>query len=560
MTTFQDEFDGSNLLADDWTVDPDRPHVSVDGGVLTLTTVQRDDGGWESGQLWTDHTQRYGFWEARYTIGEDSGLNNAFWLNTPHDLINEGGHVVGRQTVDRMEVDIQETHFPNELTMNLHDWAPTHVGKGASQLNVSGDLSTTFHNYGFEWRADNSMRWYFDGNLVKTHSTSTVNSIRNMIPMETLFSTLVLPGFAGSIGPNLDDTTMDVDWVRIYQKPGFTGVRDGSWGDPANWGPDGLPGVNDAAIFNQPTASTVVHLGGQDRTLREVYFHGPETPPITLVAGKQLHLGAISSTSGVGGVTINTDVASSQTFDVDIVADADLVFGNYSRTSGVELQLNGQLTATESGTRLFFGNFEEQPITVSGQIGSEFAGLVKFQTGTLALAAANSYSGLTEVRNGTLRVLADSALGVVGGSNYTSVGNGATLALGNGVDYSTQECIRIEGSGAVGATGALEVDDATSSTIAGPLWLDGNATVGSGGLGGTLSIEGSVNEAGGSARSLAISGNGVVRLLGSVTHTGFTVISSGTLAVVGGSDLSSSPLVQVQGLGTLDASGRTGGS
>lgn len=224
LPTFFDEFNGSTLDLNEWTLDPSRPNASVGGGNLTLTTESLGAGNWETGSVWSAHTQRYGYWEARYTIGEDSGLNNAFWLNTRHGLIKEEGNVSGGQTVDRMDVDIQETQYPNELTMSLHDCAPKHIAKGSAHTPVASDLSTIFHTYGFEWLPDTSMKWYFDGVLVKTHSTSTVNSIRNMIPLETLFSTFVT-GFAGSPGPNLDGTTMDIDWVprllkaRIHRLP-----------------------------------------------------------------------------------------------------------------------------------------------------------------------------------------------------------------------------------------------------------------------------------------------------------------------------------------------------
>lgn len=553
LPTFSDEFNGTGVDFSEWTVDPARPNVSVAEGLLTLTTEELGGGEWVSGQMWTAHTQRYGYWEARYTIGEDSGLNNAFWLNTPQDLINEGGNVSGRQTIDRMEVDIQETHYPDELTMNLHDWAPTHIGKGSTKINVGGNLSSTFHTYGFEWRADNSMRWYFDGNLVKTTATSTVNSIRNMIPVETLFSTLVLPGFAGPIGPNLDGTTMDVDWVRVYQKPGFTGAINGNWGSATNWGPDGVPDVDDAAIFNGPSPNTTIALA-TDKSVREIYFRGADTPSFTFATGNNLHLGAISSATGAGGVTLDGDLTTSQTFDIDMVAEADLMFGNYSREAGVELRLNGDIAATAGGTELFFGNFDEQPIVVNGSIDANFDRLTKFKTGTLTLGAANAYNGLTDIRNGIVQVLADNALGAYGGSSFTTVTRGATLAFGDGVNYTNPESIHLNGTGAAGTTGALEVVDGTTVTLRGPVWLAGDTTIGSGSQGGIISLEGNINDHGNAARSLRIGGNGVVRLSGSANHTGITTIASGTLAMAGVASMAPTPLIDVQQGATLDAS------
>ena len=153
LATFADEFNGTDVDLNVWTIDPSRPNVSVGGGNLTLTTEDLG-GSWRSGNLWSDFTQRYGYWEASFTIGEEVGLNNAFWLNTPHDLIHEDAPGQGAQTIDRMEIDIQEVHYPDQLNMNLHDWAPTHSGKGNTAVDVGGDLSASFHTYGFEWTTE----------------------------------------------------------------------------------------------------------------------------------------------------------------------------------------------------------------------------------------------------------------------------------------------------------------------------------------------------------------------------------------------------------------------
>lgn len=247
----------------------------------------------------------------------------------------------------------------------------------------------------------------------------------------------------------------------------------------------------------------------------------------------------------VGGITINTDVSSSQTFEVDIVAESDLVFANYSRVSGVELNVKGNLIAGQGSPHLRFVNLENQSINVTGSIGSSFNGLLKHKEGQLTLAAANQYIGDTNVENGIVRVTANQALGRIRGDDWsTIVDKGATVALGNGVQYTTPELIRINDNGAPDTTGAMEVFDGTSVSHYGDIVLESNSRIGSGNASGTLTLHGTIREQGGS-RNLDVRGSGRVRLTGTGAYTGTTSVSSGILELSQPHAIASSPLLNV---------------
>ena len=224
--------------------------------------------------------------------------------------------------------------------------------------------------------------------------------------------------------------------------------------------------------------------------------------------------------------------------------------------------------------------------TVSGPISG--SGLLRVDSSVLILGGDNSgFTGAIEAGPGTaIRIFNTDTVSPLGTTAVgTTVGLGASLrAFGeSGVvaEPVTLNGGQLRGGGGSASnvtwsgditigvgdpdnTAEIRLDGGTDTSTTNGMTITGNV-IGSSGQdvrfsvdgGSTLVVSGNVQHGGG---GLLKNGAGVLRLQGSNTHTGFTVISSGTLALVGGSDLSSSPLVQVQGLGTLDASGRTGGS
>lgn len=570
--TLADEFDAPGLDAGMWQLDAERSNVDVAGGLLRLVTTEQETG-WHTGKITSYYTQRFGYYAARYRIGADSGLNNAFWLSTAEDVFLEPGGTP--QNVDRTEVDINETHYPDILNMTLHDWAPGHTGLAHDWADVNVNLSESFHTYAFEWRTDNSMTWYFDGVTVYSATPEQVNRGRSSLPLAVLFSTKVLP-FAGEPGPNLDGTSMDVDWVRVYQKPGWTGAASGMWPDPANWGPDGVPGTDGAAVFNGPTAHPAVTLDA-DAALREVYIAGADTPGITLAAGHALQLGDVTTTDGVGSITLNSDVTTEQVIAAPIVGLRDLILANYSRAGG-SLVLAGGVDGAAAGRIVQLGGGD---IVVAGEIGANVGDVVNFAGARSTLASANLHTGVTDVRGGVLTVTADGALGIANSAGPTRVAEDAALALAGGVHYTLAEPLYVAGDGAPVADGALTVADDTATAWNTNVWLTGNATLSSGQPGGALTIGGQVNSPDATSRQLTLAGEGTLVLNGSLgnrivglrksgggaailnssinLYAGTTTVEAGTLALGANATTGQSPLVDVQAGAAFDVSARSAG-
>jgi beta-glucanase (GH16 family) len=204
---FSDEFSGNALSTATWTIENAAPshilsgrwpdNVLVENGDLRLLTrkevPQRGGKDWSTGNVWTNAEFRYGYYEARYKYGAATGLNNAFWLINPSDF----------------EIDINEGHYPDEINMNLHNWYGTHYATGQSTTTLR-PLSNEYAIYGLLWTRD-ELVYYFNGKEIRRLSTSLA---RQQAPV--YFSSAVA-AFAGAITDALDGTSMDVDYVRVFQ-------------------------------------------------------------------------------------------------------------------------------------------------------------------------------------------------------------------------------------------------------------------------------------------------------------------------------------------------------
>ncbi|WP_425619265.1 PA14 domain-containing protein [Anatilimnocola sp. NA78] len=142
--------------------------------------------------------------------------------------------------------------------------------------------------------------------------------------------------------------------------------------------------------------------------------------------------------------------------------------------------------------------------------------IVKSGTGTVTLAAANSYDGATTIQQGTLIAAHNSALGLTAGS--TVVESGGTLGFANNVTI-TGEAITANGLGAAGRAGAIaNISDTNSYTGVITAAVSSAGVIGVGSTSGTLTTNGTINlqfsrlELGGSGTSVinsAVGGIGV---------------------------------------------------
>jgi autotransporter-associated beta strand protein len=163
------------------------------------------------------------------------------------------------------------------------------------------------------------------------------------------------------------------------------------------------------------------------------------------------------------------------------ISSGGLFFSGNNATLGAPGNANAGTVAFGSAEGVVWANgtnLNRIGASISGS-----AGLTKAGTGTLVLAGANTYTGLTYVGGGTLQVgdgVNSSNLGLTG--NVT-VANGATLSLFNNFTIADTATLRLEQFGLLNGKLNLEFD--VNETVGSLFFGDALATAGT--YGSTLS-------------------------------------------------------------------------
>jgi autotransporter-associated beta strand protein len=243
-----------------------------------------------------------------------------------------------------------------------------------------------------------------------------------------------------------------------------------------------------------------------------------------------VHIGV---TGGANNSTLDSS-ANGTTIGADIVVESgtgtrtiDQAVGSGTVTFSGDITLNKELNVTAgSGETLVLGG------NISGA-----NKIIKAQAGTVELSGNSTYTGNTEIDQGTLHISGD-------------IANGSKVFIGNGT-ISQDAALQLSGSGAT--IGDIQVNVASSGTpgrninvtagnhtISGTVDLNRNATINA--SGGTLLMSGTVD--------LNNSGNNDLTINNSVgvTISGAISASSGASEII------------KQGSGTLTISGNNSGS
>lgn len=210
---FQDEFDAPELNRAVWSVSNRQswgkllsirmtPNVVQQDGLLRLFTRREKVGDfeWTTGMVGTNKgfRQAYGYWEARMRYAPAPGLNNAFWTNPGKGPAGEPG----------FEIDVNEGHWPNTINASLHQDGLASLSKA---WRAPMDLGRDFHIYACLWD-EKEIVYYWDGREISRKPNTHARR-----PGPVIFSTAVL-AWAGTAGASLADSSMDVDWVRVWKR------------------------------------------------------------------------------------------------------------------------------------------------------------------------------------------------------------------------------------------------------------------------------------------------------------------------------------------------------
>ena len=288
------------------------------------------------------------------------------------------------------------------------------------------------------------------------------------------------------------------------------------------------------------------------------------TTPVTLGETAQFYSDAGGTVAlGVSGNTWGTTVVAGGTVRMDVAdalpAASALAIGlGYSPNGTLDLngfnQTVGELRhgTTNAGSRTVT-SATAATLTVNQDVDSTYDGaltgslaITKSGTGRLTLAGDSSYTGVTNVSAGTLRIQHNNALGATTGN--TVVGTAGQLQLdGSAGALNIAEPITIDGSNNDGSWGGPLRNVAGDNTYSGPVTLVGTTRISQ--AGGSLLVTGGVT---GSHSFTVNNGSGTITFADNPINLGnndLSIHSGGTTVL----DVASNTLrnVRIEWGGTL---------
>ena len=300
------------------------------------------------------------------------------------------------------------------------------------------------------------------------------------------------------------------------------------------------------SALNTYTGATTVNAG----TLRFGTNSAIAGSATTVNNGGTLDLNNFSGT--IGALAVNSGVTGGQvtTGTGTLTLGGDITSTGGSATASISGNLNlGGVTRNITTTNAADG------LGISAVI-SGTAGITKAGAGTVTLSGANSYTGLTTISAGTLKLGAagdatNTPLGTV--LSGTTVASGAVLDL-NGYSLGAAEPLTLAGTG-IASSGALS-NSGGAATYSGLVTLSSAALIKAGAGDINLSNTGAITGAGlgltldGTANG-SIAGN-IATVTGSLTKNG-----TGTWTLTGNSNFSGATAINS---GVLSFSGADGGN
>ncbi len=235
---WSDEFNGESLDSSNWTVETGTgsnndgwgnnelqfyrnspENIEISDGTLKIHALKQNYGGkkYTSARMKTQGKRSftYGKIEAKMKLPSFSGAWPAFWT-LGENITSVGWPACG-------EMDIMEAiNANNNIYSNLH-WS--YKGTQAdTQGSVAYDVGdrTEWHTYTMEWTSTRA-KFYCDGELYQSNGITTEAEMEEFRKNQFIILNLAIggkwPGYTIDDSAFPDRSTMEVDYVRVYQKP-----------------------------------------------------------------------------------------------------------------------------------------------------------------------------------------------------------------------------------------------------------------------------------------------------------------------------------------------------
>ena len=186
-------------------------NVKVEGGFLKITAKKQTFSGssYTSARIKTQGKQNftYGKIEARMKLPQGVGTWPAFWM------LGSNFETVGWPTCGEIDIMEYKGYQPNIIHATLH-YPGFSGGGGPTQSTTISNASSEFHNYSVVWTA-NTIKFYVDDVVFHTFNNSGTTPFNSNFFI--ILNVAMGGGFGGPIDPAFVQSTMEVDYVRVYQ-------------------------------------------------------------------------------------------------------------------------------------------------------------------------------------------------------------------------------------------------------------------------------------------------------------------------------------------------------
>jgi beta-glucanase (GH16 family) len=159
-----------------------------------------------------------GTWPAIWTLGQNVPENGGYWQTQGYSQSNAGWPICGE--IDVMEHGLHET---NESSSALH--TPSSYGNTINNAQkMLDDVANEYHIYSMNW-SPNQITFLIDEVAFYTYKPSVKNDETwPYNKAQYLLLNVAMGGISGTIDANFTNSSMVIDYVRVYQNTGTASV------------------------------------------------------------------------------------------------------------------------------------------------------------------------------------------------------------------------------------------------------------------------------------------------------------------------------------------------